>query len=185
MMHSHRDTIGILYLSDTLNDKDLEYIKSEADLLNLPLEMHEIKTRYWASIDDVIAQVHIIISNDFIKNILSDAIYSSLCKLCKNLKNKLAEKRLRKFQGDKVIELNPDIHILIKNIHFIMPYQLNESELYVFMEKAIQISNITEFQNTRYAYYDKNEEVFFFYTEQELVEKFYNEQKCKNEENDE
>ena len=91
------------------------------------------------------------------------------------IKNIIKSRHIKKIQGDKITEVKTNIHLQVKNICFIIPDNLSETELELYIELALKLSTIVNFQNQRYVYYNNEKKELFVYTENELMEKFYRE----------
>lgn len=175
LMKKENNSLGIVYMSNILCDDDIKKIKKYVELSNMPISFYENTTKYWASIDDLVAQVKIFLSNDLVKSLMNDMIFLFICKLCNYIKNIIKSRHIKKIQGDKITEVKTNIHLQVKNICFIIPDNLSETELELYIELALKLSTIVNFQNQRYVYYNNEKKELFVYTENELMEKFYRE----------
>ena len=173
------DSLQTIFSLEDINELEM-CLKQE----NIHLEMHTHQPQYIAGIEELFAQVQILLSPDIVyaitTGILTNGMYDVLKQFLKRILTKMSSVRLTKLQGEKEAkEVPPTIHFNIGQTHVILPLGIDDTKYEYFVDKMFEYMGSQDVKKGGYCIWnDENEEVKI-YTQSEIAQKAFLEQTAR------
>ncbi len=168
--------IVIDYLENTFTEDELDNLSEMLSEANLSIWGHSHRPKHINGIEDLFAQITVILPPDLLQQIvigltingLYDCIklfFSSLWKIIKT-------KKLTKIQGEKITEnVMPTVHIQAGDLKVVLPTELEEEKFKYFIDRMFECINPETIKEAKYGFYDENSGEITLLTTQQIAEK--------------
>jgi len=182
-----KSSIAIDYPEHAFEKEELEEIERTLQSINYSLITHSHERKVMASFEELSAYISIFISSDIIQAIClglaTNGVYDTLKKTITLVYNKLRIKKFARIQSGKIdTNATPNVHIIFGQAHVILPMTLDDDKFKYFVDKLFNSIDSEIVTRKCYSRYDENTGEITYYSEEQVVRKYYSEwlQKQKN-----
>lgn len=174
------------YLQNTFSSNDMLELKDCLTQGGFILEEHVHKQQYIAGIEELFAQIQIILSPDFVNiigtGLLTNGMYDAMKIFLQKIYFKMNQIRLTKMQSGKEIkEVLPAIHFNVGNMKVTLPLDIDNGKYEYFVDKLFEYLASNTSSKEGYGFWNQEKEEIEHYTKSEITRKIYSEYKEKHE----
>lgn len=173
-----KKTIAIDYLENAFEKEEFVEIERTLQSIDCSLVTHSHPNRYIASFEELFANISILLSPDIVQAIClglaTNGVYDTLKATIMFVYEKLKVKKFTKIQGGK-IDNNaiPNIHLILGKAHIILPMAIDVDKFKYFVDKVFDSIDSETVTKECFSQYDESTGKLTYYSEEQIVRKFY------------
>lgn len=171
-----RNEIVIDYLENAFTEDELDNLSEILSDANLSIWGHSHKPKHINGIEDLFAQITVILPPDLLQQIVIgltiNGLYDCIKFFFSSLWRIIKTKKLTKIQGEKITEnVAPTVHIQAGDLKIVLPTQLEDEKFKYFVDRMFECINPETIKEEKYGFYDENSGEITLLTTQQIAEK--------------
>lgn len=173
------------YVQNTFSSNDILELHNCLKPEGIILKEHVHKRQYIAGIEELFAQIQIILSPDFVNvistGLLTNGMYDVMKIFLQKIYFKMNQIRLTKMQtGKEIKEVPPVIHFNVGNMKVTLPLDIDNGKYEYFVDKLFEYLASNTSPKEGYGFWNREKEEIEHYTKSEIVRKIYSEHEDKH-----
>lgn len=170
-------TVGIEYLENSFSVEELEEMQVILKQENMHLKTVSRPSVPTMCLEELFAQIKILLSSDILQGIytgiIASGLYGGLKNLLKYIFLKFKNRTITKVQGDKIEEVSPVIHFEVGKLKVILPIDISQEKYEYFLDKLFESLNEDIISHEQYAFYNEEKGIFEYYDRHEIAMRTY------------
>lgn len=177
--------IVIDYLENAFTEEELNEMSELLNEYGFSVWGHPHRPRYIQGIEDLFAQITIVLPPDLLQQIViglaTNGLYDCIKVFFSSLWRKIKAKKLSKIQSGKITEnVNPTVHIQAGDLKVVLPTELEEEKFKYFVDRMFECINPETIKEEKYGFYDADSGKITFLTKHQIAERAMQEWQSKH-----